>query len=1003
MAFQSELVHFADDLKSAFKVTILADLDRELDVSTSLIKKINKAKADFESRCKPLVSEGKQSAYLFEYSNYKRLVRKLILDAISDKPAMDFYAAVSDCMVQSEVVVEKYLEREESRQSMIALVQKAKQYSRFGRFTRKGAFKIRDSFSFRKKADPQIQEIINKSKAESETGFFYHYLLLKNLTDAESLFNDILKANSIRLLYYYDIDNAPELMPNSLELADSQLKIKQDEAGGKYDPGAEKILGDKIEQAKEAFSRAFFDGIDGFLEKGDYSSWQGSKAVTDIPSFPVFRNLAKDSFDILRSYHQKFDNWHNSIYLLAEDWTLNLEIDSLSYSFEKEYLDFSKIIDSQLRTPFSSKLGELKQLIEESSNTITIQYDLTATDFIESLDKMRIDLRKKLISGYLPQLYEIVERLNLAELIDRFQKDSKLQFEGISKINYLMKNARYDVPLSRSSFEKISPSELINYKMVPDFMDTFPRLKIAFINYFQGIQNRVNEIPEIVDFSIESAIHNFEQEKDKSVAIEIGQKGLKRTEIKLSALLEFHQSFIDKELQGLKSPIEKLIEDINEIKENDNALQVKFYITRHKAIEKSKAIRDRILKKIRHFIPVVLTKAGHIFNFLKISSQKISEQLKVEKGKYFITSDISDYLVATESTIARLPYVYQQLFKMEALSTFEFYYERTKPWEKLTKAYEKWQEGKYAPVAFVGEKGTGKTSLIHKFLSQETGKKKTVYLDLYSKHQSIKDFYLRLEEEALPANNALANSQVVEKKIIAVDGLEQLFSLRLDGFEYMHKLLQLISATYQNIFWVFACHSISWDYLEKTLVLSDFFGYTIKLNELRPADLQQLIERRHNVSGYRMGFVNHQRKKSFFRIKKIDEGELQEILKQEYFEKLHESVKGNITQAFLFWLISAGQIDEDIIYFDQELLPEYSFLKSINKNKLLIMRAILIENGITVENLTDIIRCNKESARLKLDQLMDDGLLKKKENIYYLNPFVYRQVVDELFKINMLH
>lgn len=1002
MALQSELVQFTDDLKSVFKANMLAGLDRELDVSTGLIKKINKAKADFESRCKPLISEEKQSAFLVEYAKYKRLVRKLIFDAIEDKPVVDFYAAVSDCMVQSEVVVEKYLEKAESRQSLMALVQNARHHSKFGRFTRRGTFKTRDSFSFRKKIEPQIQEIINKTKVESEAGFFYHYLLLKNLTQAEPLFNDILKANSIRLQYYYDRDNAPEPMPYHPKLADSQLTNQSDEAGNKFGPETEKILRDKIEHAKEAFSRAFFDGIDGFLEHGD-SSWQGSKAVTDIPSFPVFKNLAKDSSDILRSYHQKFDNWHNSIYLLAEDWTLNLEIDSLSYSFEKEYLDFSKVVDSQLRTPFSAKLGELKQLVEKSSNTITVQNDLTATNFVERLDKMRIDLRKKLISQYLPQLHEIVEKLNLAELIDQIQRGSKLQFEGISKVNYLMKNAKYDVPLPRSTFEKISPSELINYKMVPDFMDTFPRLKIAFINYSQGIQKRVNEIPEIVDFSIESAIRNFEQEKDVSVALEIGQKGLKRTGIKLTALLEFHQSFIDSELQGLKGPIEKLIQEINEIKENDNALQVKLFIARQKAIEKSKAIGGRILKKIKYFIPIILSKAGHIFNFLKTSSQKISEQLKVDKGLHFITSDISDYLVATESTIARLPYVYQQLFKMEALSTFEFYFERTKPWDKLTKAYEKWQEGKYAPVAFVGEKGKGKTSIIHKFLSQEKGKNKTVYLDLFSKHQSIKDFYLRLEEEALSANNALASSQVAQKKIIAVDGLEQLFSLRLDGFEYIHKLLQLISATYQDIFWVFTCHSISWDYLEKTLALSDFFGYTIRLNEIRVADLQQLIERRHNVSGYRMGFVNHQKKKSFFRLKKIDEGELQEILKEEYFEKLHESVKGNVTQAFLFWLISAGQIDEDIIYFDEELLPEYSFLKSINTNKLLIMRAILIENGITVENLMDIIRCNKESALLKLHQLLDDGLLIKKENIYYLNPFVYRQVVDELFKINMLH
>ena len=81
--------------------------------------------------------------------------------------------------------------------------------------------------------------------------------------------------------------------------------------------------------------------------------------------------------------------------------------------------------------------------------------------------------------------------------------------------------------------------------------------------------------------------------------------------------------------------------------------------------------------------------------------------------------------------------------------------------------------------------------------------------------------------------------------------------------------MKLITETHSHVFWIVSSHLYSWNYIDKSFNISDYFGYHIKLTDLAADDLKQIIEKRHNISGYRLVYEQPIAKKSIVNIKKL--------------------------------------------------------------------------------------------------------------------------------------
>lgn len=705
-----------------------------------------------------------------------------------------------------------------------------------------------------------------------------------------------------------------------------------------------------------------------------------------------------------KKYKRNEEAWHNTLVALSDDWLLEMEINALRFNILKDYLSFNSVVDNQLKGPLSTKVEQIIDLVTRLMRLVDEMDQDDVEGVMEVMVKNKLDFRRKLLLKILPEIKDVLLGSNLPNIVDEFEKNTKKQFELLSRSRVLVTNPVYDQPVDQSDLNRISPYALVSFDMQPGMMKIFPALKSALIRQLQWVQDKLEEIPEIVEYSIESSISYYQAHHDLKESMKIGRDGIHRALNKLSDLTTKQDAFYANEIDHLGDRIYHLINEISEITDSESALQIKIRVAKAKAMEKSRAVRIRILNRIKYFIPRIMVKLRLAFEFLLETSIKIRKQFELESKRGYISTDISDYLAETETAVGRLPFVYQRLFKIEPLKAFDLYIEPTEAANKLNKAYSRWQEGKFAPTIVTGENGTGKTSFINKFIAAKNIREQVIYFDLHSedwiREHSIGHLFNTLADN-IDKDESLRTED--EKKIVIIDGVERLFEARINGFDHLNDLMKWISDTHRYIFWLLSCNLYSYRYIDKVMTFSDYFGYHIQLEDIEVQKLIKIIDKRHNISGYRLNFLSKSPKKTMLPLVKNDDEDNQVALRKEYFEKLHTTVKGNITQAFLYWMRSAANVTEDIIYMNPLSESEEDFIKSISLSKLEILKNILIHNGITEESHTRIYRIPVGKSQLQLSQLFDDGIIVRHSGVYHINPIIYKQVVERLFNLNLLH
>ncbi len=715
------------------------------------------------------------------------------------------------------------------------------------------------------------------------------------------------------------------------------------------------------------------------------------------------RNSLRSLEKTTNHYKKLIENWHNTFIVLADDWMLELEISHLKYFILKQHFDFKGLVSNRFIEPMAEHTKNMEEIVNELSDLFEEKAGNEAGKLTDGMEQKRTEIKRKLVLRMMPEIKKITLESDIPAKIDEFENNTANQFKQLSEVRIIKENTKYDEPTEKNDLDKISPRTLVSFQMMPRFMERFPLLKQSFIRHLQLVQNKVEEIPEIIDYTLASSKSFYEEKKDKKEAEKIGMEGIKRTSNKINDLNNLVESFYEEEFKSLKSDIEKLTRELTEITNNESALQIKMRITKARAVEKSRQLRIKIFTQIKDLLPRIGRVFQGAFRFLRESSIRISKQFILEDKKHFIATDVSDYLTETEQAINRLPFIYQRLFKTEPLTSFELYTDRTDEIEKLKKAYSKWKEGKFAPTAIIAEKGWGKTTLVNRFLKLNLTHEEIINITP-EPETGMDEFFETLMHKVPPEKPAAKHQDSpIKKRIVVLDGLEKLFEVRINGLDHLSKLLQYISDTNHYVFWITTCHQYAWEFLEKTLEVSDFFGYHIKLSDLTDEELMKTILRRHNISGYRLMFLPEAQKKSLISFKKQADFGDQDELKKQYFTRMHRIVKGNLSQAFLFWMRSTSEVTEDAVYIEYIGGEYFNFLGSMSDPKLMILKNIVVHNGIKAQQHAQLFRIEHDKSKLLLQQLHDDGIIIKNGEVYNINPIIYRQVIDHLYLLNILH
>ncbi|MBN1650689.1 MAG: AAA family ATPase [Bacteroidales bacterium] len=691
--------------------------------------------------------------------------------------------------------------------------------------------------------------------------------------------------------------------------------------------------------------------------------------------------------------------WRNTRLVLMEDWLLYLEIFSLKYKIIQKFIAFKAAINQGFTVPLYEKLEKFNLEFDEINEELNqFAGPKSAKDFKNDLLNLKQALKKKFIDKSLPDLKKLLNNPILIAEIDAFESLAKECLADLSEKHLLIKNPDYLRPISSAEIDTISPLDLVSFEIKPDFITVFSTSKRALIAHTQNVLLRLETAPNIALYSFESAIKLYNEKKQWDEARQICSEGLLRSREKVAGTKSINDTFILKQTEDIKEAINRLSDSIVELTNNNSALQIKFRIVRAKALSHSQEVKKKIIAKILNFLPVLFENVKKFYAFIEASSQKIVKKFALEEAQSYITTDISHFLSTAQLSISKLPYIYQRLFSFEPLDNFDLYVERKQPMDELEMAYDSWKQEKFAPVVLIGERGSGKTTFLRKFIQSSALSEKIILIDFLSEYHTASANFKRIVESA-----SAKKKHIDEKKIIIIDGLERLFESKINGFDLILDFFKLISDTQKEIFWIVSVHSISWNYFDKCILASNYFAYHIRLNNLSIEELIALIESRHNLSGYNVVYNDLAKKKSLLSSTNYDTEDPQIELRKNFFNQLNKSVQGNILQAYIYWLRSAHLTEDNWISIKTDNQLNFDFVRGIPQQKLQILKNILVQNGLTVESLALSFRISQSQSELELKQLLDDGIISQTDHVYYINSLIYKQLIVHLNNINLLH
>jgi len=219
----------------------------------------------------------------------------------------------------------------------------------------------------------------------------------------------------------------------------------------------------------------------------------------------------------------------------------------------------------------------------------------------------------------------------------------------------------------------------------------------------------------------------------------------------------------------------------------------------------------------------------------------------------------------------------------------------------------------------------------------------------------------------------------VDRPIVLVRGLEHAFQRSNTGLEVLKAFTSTMVESSGEVCWIASMASPAWQVASKASPHLSAGLEILALGPLGRGDLEEAVWKRHVRSGIPLEFRVPEDASPIFtrRLNRAhDEQEREEILKEEYFDRLHRQSGGWVGTAIALWLngltIDASARRAEIrppIHFSE------SFLDGLDQEEVFCLKAFLEHGTLAVQEIRDVLRVTHGDAGRILERLLDAELV----------------------------
>ena len=390
------------------------------------------------------------------------------------------------------------------------------------------------------------------------------------------------------------------------------------------------------------------------------------------------------------------------------------------------------------------------------------------------------------------------------------------------------------------------------------------------------------------------------------------------------------------------------------------------------------------------------SKESGFFESTKNIIKSIKKILGIIDETETISFEISEFMKEVENSFVSFPKKYKKFYELTPSKT-NFFVNREKELEKLRNTYENWNKDRFISCAIVAQKGSGISSTLNLFL-QSTSKINTIKVELdekvYTKEEYFRYFNSLFETDNITTNQEFIDylNNIENSKIIVLENLHHMFLKKVTGFEAIELLFELISYTLKKVFWIGAFTPESWKYLDKTILISNYFTTKICMEPFDIEEIKKVILKRNELANLKIVFTEEGKKQKS-----------QDFLEENFFKQLCKLSNGNISLVLMYWIRSIVKIEKNKIYVKQINKLDNTFIKKLSTEDLFVLQTLILHDGLTLENYSNASDETKHLCRKKFMVMHEKGILIQPKQKFNINPIIYEHIHNYLSSKNYIH
>jgi len=324
-----------------------------------------------------------------------------------------------------------------------------------------------------------------------------------------------------------------------------------------------------------------------------------------------------------------------------------------------------------------------------------------------------------------------------------------------------------------------------------------------------------------------------------------------------------------------------------------------------------------------------------------------------------------------------LPAIYRRLFRFEAVDDARFLVGRDREMQALAEARSFWEADRPVAALVVGERGSGKTSLINCALDGPLAGLMVVRGEFHTRLATalgVRRFLAEMVGVSDPEQ--LEAALLAERRVVVLEETERSFLREVGSFGGVRELERIIAATCASTFWLVVINQHAFRLLDAAVKLGATFSHRLDAASASPEAVREAILVRHNLSGLRLRFVPPAIERGWWaRLKLRVRGRADPATT--FFAALARESAGVFRTAFELWL---GQIDSvhagTMVMKPIETPAIDEVIEQLDGDDLFTLVAIMQHGSLTAEEHARVFQWPAAASRAELDDLLARELIE---------------------------